>query len=37
MELNKLSERLSLVAPCGVDCGICELHLVKPEDELYQS
>jgi len=26
-----------MVAPCGIDCGICELHLVRETDELYQS
>jgi hypothetical protein len=37
MEHSIINDRLTLVAPCGIDCGICELHLVKPEDELYQS
>jgi hypothetical protein len=37
MELNSINERLSLIAPCGIDCGICELHLVSETDELYQS
>lgn len=37
MESNKINERLSMVAPCGIDCGICELHLVRETDELFQS
>lgn len=37
MEPDKINERLSMVAPCGIDCGICELHLVSETDELYQS
>lgn len=28
------SERTSLVAPCGIDCGICELYLCKDNDRL---
>lgn len=37
MESNNINDRLALVAPCGIDCGICELHLVSETDELYQS
>ncbi len=28
-------ERLELVAPCGLDCGICELYLCKDNTQLY--
>ncbi len=27
--------RLNLVAPCGLDCGICELYLSKDNPQLY--
>lgn len=30
------TERLSMVAPCGIDCGICELHTLTKNDELYE-
>jgi hypothetical protein len=32
-----ITDRLSLVAPCGIDCGICQLRLLKENDELYRS
>ncbi|MDP2889396.1 MAG: DUF3795 domain-containing protein [Bacteroidota bacterium] len=35
MERNTINERLSMVAPCGIDCGICELHLCKDDQNLY--
>lgn len=28
------TERLGLVAPCGIDCGICELSLCKDNAQL---
>lgn len=31
MEKN---ERLNLVAPCGIDCGICELYFCKDDAQL---
>ncbi|HBF36042.1 MAG TPA: hypothetical protein DDW50_01835, partial [Firmicutes bacterium] len=30
-------ERLELVAPCGLDCGICELYLCKDNAQLYKA
>lgn len=35
MERNRLNERLSMVAPCGIDCGICESYLCKDDQNLY--
>lgn len=29
------NERVNLVAPCGIDCGICELYLCKDHKDLY--
>ncbi|HNW98972.1 MAG TPA: DUF3795 domain-containing protein [Bacteroidales bacterium] len=29
------SERLNLVAPCGIDCGICELYTCKDNTQLF--
>jgi len=29
-------ERLSLVAPCGIDCGICELYTCRDDAELQE-
>jgi hypothetical protein len=37
MNPNTITDRLNMVAPCGIDCGICELHLLSETDELYQS
>jgi hypothetical protein len=31
------SERERLVAPCGIDCGICEMHLAGSRPELLES
>jgi len=28
-------ERLDLVAPCGIDCGICELYTCKDNAQLF--
>jgi Protein of unknown function (DUF3795) len=28
------NDRLSLAAPCGIDCGICELHTCKDDPRL---
>jgi hypothetical protein len=28
-------ERIKLVAPCGIDCGTCELHLCKDNQQLF--
>jgi hypothetical protein len=36
MNLNILTDRIGMVAPCGIDCGICELHTLTLNDELYQ-
>jgi hypothetical protein len=30
-----LPERLHLVAPCGIDCGMCELFLCKDNQQLF--
>jgi hypothetical protein len=30
-----LNERLDMVAPCGIDCGICELNLCDENSELH--
>ena len=30
-------ERLSLVAPCGIDCGICELYVCKDNSQLQNT
>ncbi len=30
-----LPERLHLVAPCGIDCGMCELYLCKDNQQLF--
>jgi hypothetical protein len=27
---------MKLLAPCGIDCGICELHTISEEDELFK-
>jgi len=37
MDTNTLNNRISLVAPCGIDCGICELHNLTENDSLYQT
>ena len=29
------SERIQLVAPCGIDCGECELYLCKDNQQLF--
>jgi hypothetical protein len=28
-------ERIHLVAPCGIDCGACELYLCKDNQQLF--
>ncbi|MGE5329100.1 MAG: DUF3795 domain-containing protein [Deltaproteobacteria bacterium] len=28
------NERINLVAPCGIDCGICELNMCKDNKQL---
>jgi len=28
-------ERTNLVAPCGIDCGTCELHICKDNQQLF--
>jgi hypothetical protein len=35
MKLNICNERLNMVAPCGIDCGICEMHTLTENDSLY--
>jgi hypothetical protein len=37
MNSNTLTDRLSMVAPCGIDCGICELHTLTVNGALYES
>lgn len=32
-----INDRLSMVDPCGSDCGICELHTLTENDALYQT
>ena len=29
------NERINLVAPCGIDCGTCELYLCKENQQLF--
>ena len=29
------TDRIALVAPCGIDCGICELHTCKDDPKLF--
>ena len=29
------NERTNLVAPCGIDCGACELYLCKDNEQLF--
>jgi Protein of unknown function (DUF3795) len=31
------AERLSLVAPCGIDCGICELYTCRDDARLFSA
>ena len=31
------TDRLSMVVPCGIDCGICELITLIEDDALYQT
>jgi hypothetical protein len=31
----ELQERLNMVAPCGIDCGICELYTCKDDAGLF--
>jgi len=31
----KSNERTNLVAPCGIDCGTCELYICKDDPQLY--
>ena len=31
------AERLSLVAPCGIDCGICELYTCRADARLFSA
>ncbi len=30
-------ERIHSVAPCGIDCGICELHTCSENDAVYSA
>ncbi len=32
-----LKEREALVAPCGIDCGICEMYTCKDDEALYEA
>ncbi len=29
------TERMEIVAPCGIDCGICELYICKDNPQLF--
>ena len=31
------TERLNLVAPCGIDCGICELYTCRNDARLFSA
>jgi hypothetical protein len=31
-----MSERSELVAPCGLDCGVCELYLSRNNEQLVE-
>jgi Protein of unknown function (DUF3795) len=31
------TERMSLVAPCGIDCGICELYTCRDNARLFSA
>jgi hypothetical protein len=31
-----VNERLGLVAPCGIDCGVCELNMCKDNPQLLE-
>jgi hypothetical protein len=31
-----VNERLSLVAPCGIDCGLCQLHTCADDPQLLE-
>jgi hypothetical protein len=31
------AERLKLVAPCGIDCGICELYTCRDDARLFSA
>ena len=31
------AERLNLVAPCGIDCGICELYTCRADARLFSA
>jgi hypothetical protein len=33
----KLRERFNLLAPCGIDCGICELYLCRDNPQLLDA
>lgn len=32
----EIEGRLKMVAPCGIDCGICELHTCEKDSDLYK-
>lgn len=31
-----MNERMRLVAPCGIDCGICEMHTCKDNPQMLE-
>lgn len=31
------ADRSNLVAPCGIDCGLCELYLARDNDQLFSA
>ena len=34
---SKMKDRLNLVAPCGIDCGICELYLSRDNQQIREA
>lgn len=34
-EIMFTQERINMVAPCGMDCGICEMHTCEENSPLY--
>ena len=31
-----MNERMKLVAPCGIDCGICEMYTCKDNPQMLE-
>jgi len=36
MKVVKMNEREKLVAPCGIDCGVCEFYLSKDNEQIME-